>query len=313
MSERDLRALREWNVSVGLMLETASDRLAGPGGPHEHAPDKRPARRLRTIEAAGRAGIAFTTGILFGIGETRAERVEALLAIRELHERHGHVQEVIVQNFRAKPRDPDGAAARALAGRAAPDSRGRAPPARAGHERAGPAQSLAGNLPRADRLGAERLGRRLARSRSTTSTPRRPGPTSPRSRRRRRRPAPASGSAWPSTPSTFTARGSSPGPCGTACSPGRRGGARPRPGGPRGHLTRRGRHDRRARGHDGRLPGSLLDGPRPARAPGPRPGARRRRGHRGRWAGARRDDRARSQRPDAGRRRAARPAGRRRR
>jgi FO synthase len=106
MSERDLQSLREWNVSVGLMLETASDRLAGPGGPHEHAPDKRPSRRLRTIEAAGRAGIAFTTGILFGIGETRAERVDALLAIRELHDRHGHVQEVIVQNFRAKPSIP---------------------------------------------------------------------------------------------------------------------------------------------------------------------------------------------------------------
>ncbi|HEY7141341.1 MAG TPA: 7,8-didemethyl-8-hydroxy-5-deazariboflavin synthase CofG [Methylomirabilota bacterium] len=106
MGERDLQALREWNVSVGLMLETSSERLGGPGGPHEHAPDKRPARRLRTIEAAGRAGIAFTTGILFGIGETLAERVDALLAIRELHERHGHVQEVIVQNFRAKPRIP---------------------------------------------------------------------------------------------------------------------------------------------------------------------------------------------------------------
>ena len=106
MSERDLIALREWNVSVGLMLETSSDRLGGPGGPHEHAPDKRPARRLRTIEAAGRVGIAFTTGILFGIGETRAERVDSLLAIRELHGRHGHVQEVIVQNFRAKPRIP---------------------------------------------------------------------------------------------------------------------------------------------------------------------------------------------------------------
>jgi FO synthase len=106
MSERDLRALRDWNVSVGLMLETSSDRLGGPGGPHERAPDKRPARRLRTIEAAGRAGMAFTTGILFGIGETPAERVDSLLAIRELHERYGHVQEVIVQNFRAKPRIP---------------------------------------------------------------------------------------------------------------------------------------------------------------------------------------------------------------
>jgi FO synthase len=106
MTERDLQALREWNVSVGLMLESAADRLAGPGGPHERAPDKRPARRLRTLEAAGRVGIAFTTGILVGIGETRAERVAALLAIREQHERWGHVQEVIVQNFRAKPRIP---------------------------------------------------------------------------------------------------------------------------------------------------------------------------------------------------------------
>jgi 7,8-didemethyl-8-hydroxy-5-deazariboflavin synthase CofG subunit len=106
MSERDLLALRDWNVSVGLMLETVANRLGGAGGPHEHAPDKRPARRLRTIETAGRLGIAFTTGILFGIGETRAERVESLLAVRELHDRHGHIQEVIVQNFRTKPRIP---------------------------------------------------------------------------------------------------------------------------------------------------------------------------------------------------------------
>jgi 7,8-didemethyl-8-hydroxy-5-deazariboflavin synthase CofG subunit len=106
MSDRDLAALRPWNASVGLMLETVAERLAGPGGPHADAPDKRPARRLRTIEAAGRAGIAFTTGILIGIGETRAERVDSLLAIRDLHERYGHVQEVIIQNFRAKPAIP---------------------------------------------------------------------------------------------------------------------------------------------------------------------------------------------------------------
>ncbi len=106
MSERDLLALRDWNVSVGLMLETVANRLGGTGGPHEHAPDKRPARRLRTIETAGRLGIAFTTGILFGIGETRAERVESLLAVRDLHDRYGHIQEVIVQNFRTKPRIP---------------------------------------------------------------------------------------------------------------------------------------------------------------------------------------------------------------
>jgi FO synthase len=106
MGEGELRALRETNLSVGLMLETVSDRLTGPGGPHADAPDKRPARRLRTLEAAGRVGMAFTTGLLIGIGETRAERVDTLLAIREVHARHGHVQEVIVQNFRAKPGIP---------------------------------------------------------------------------------------------------------------------------------------------------------------------------------------------------------------
>jgi FO synthase len=106
MGERDLRVLAETNVSVGLMLETAADRLAGAGGPHERAPDKRPHLRLRTLEAAGRVGVAFTTGILIGIGETRAERVDALLAIREVHARWGHVQEVIVQNFRAKAAIP---------------------------------------------------------------------------------------------------------------------------------------------------------------------------------------------------------------
>jgi FO synthase len=106
MSERDLLGLRETNASVGIMLEAGADRLGAPGGPHDRAPDKVPHRRLRTIEAAGRLGIAFTTGILIGIGETRAERVDALLAIRALHERYGHVQEVIVQNFRAKPRIP---------------------------------------------------------------------------------------------------------------------------------------------------------------------------------------------------------------
>jgi FO synthase len=104
MSERDLAALRETNVSAGLMLETTAERLAGPGGPHDGAPDKRPGRRLATLEAAGRVGMAFTTGILIGIGETPAERVDALLAIRDCHARWGHIQEVIVQNFRAKPR-----------------------------------------------------------------------------------------------------------------------------------------------------------------------------------------------------------------
>jgi 7,8-didemethyl-8-hydroxy-5-deazariboflavin synthase CofG subunit len=106
MGERDLAALREVNVSMGIMLETLSERLLGPGLAHDRAPDKVPARRLRTIALAGKLSIPFTTGILIGIGETHAERVEALLAIRELHERYGHVQEVIVQNFRRKPGIP---------------------------------------------------------------------------------------------------------------------------------------------------------------------------------------------------------------
>ncbi len=106
MGERDLAALREVNVSLGLMLETTSERLLDPGMAHHRAPDKVPARRLRTIELAGKLQIPFTTGILIGIGETLEERVDALLAIRELHERYGHIQEVIIQNFRSKPRIP---------------------------------------------------------------------------------------------------------------------------------------------------------------------------------------------------------------
>jgi FO synthase len=89
---------------MGLMLETSSSRLSEPGMPHAGSPDKVPAVRLRTIEDAGRLGIPFTTGILVGIGETSRERAESLFAIRDLHRRYHHVQEVIVQNFRAKPR-----------------------------------------------------------------------------------------------------------------------------------------------------------------------------------------------------------------
>ena len=106
MGEHDLAALREVNVSMGIMLETLSERLLAPGLAHDNAPDKVPARRLKTIALAGKLGIPFTTGILIGIGETPRERVDALVAIRDLHERWGHVQEVIVQNFRAKPRIP---------------------------------------------------------------------------------------------------------------------------------------------------------------------------------------------------------------
>ncbi len=106
MGKADLRRLREVNASLGLMLESTSERLLLRGGAHDNAPDKKPALRLRTIEEAGRQQIPFTTGILIGIGETWEERIEALFAIRELHERYGHVQEVIVQNFLAKPEIP---------------------------------------------------------------------------------------------------------------------------------------------------------------------------------------------------------------
>ena len=102
MSAADVRALRPVSVSMGLMLETTSERLSARGGPHFGSPDKLPAARLATLDAAGEQRVPFTTGILIGIGETRAERLDALVAIREAHERYGHVQEVIVQNFRAK-------------------------------------------------------------------------------------------------------------------------------------------------------------------------------------------------------------------
>src|SRR5437868_8784923 len=103
MSRGDLAELRRVSASMGIMLETASERLSRRGGPHFGSPDKLPVRRLETVAAAGEEHVPFTTGILIGIGETRAERLEALVAIRELAVRYGHVQEVIVQNFRAKP------------------------------------------------------------------------------------------------------------------------------------------------------------------------------------------------------------------
>jgi len=106
MGRRDLETLRQFNPSMGLMLESASERLTLPGMAHDNAPDKPPSLRLKTIEEAGRLKIPFTTGILIGIGETLDERVDSLFAIRELHERYGHIQEVIIQNFRAKPDIP---------------------------------------------------------------------------------------------------------------------------------------------------------------------------------------------------------------
>lgn len=103
MDDDELRLLRPVSASMGFMLETTAARLSEAGGPHHGSPDKVPQHRLEAIAKAGQAAIPFTTGLLIGIGETRAERIDALLAIRDLHERYGHIQEVIIQNFRAKP------------------------------------------------------------------------------------------------------------------------------------------------------------------------------------------------------------------
>jgi 7,8-didemethyl-8-hydroxy-5-deazariboflavin synthase CofG subunit len=103
LSREEMELLRPVNASMGMMLETASARLLAPGEAHHRCPDKVPKIRLAALETAGELRIPFTTGILIGIGETLDERVDALFAIREINEKHGHIQEVIVQNFRAKP------------------------------------------------------------------------------------------------------------------------------------------------------------------------------------------------------------------
>ena len=162
MSRAEIAALREVSASQGIMLESASERLCAPGFVHHGSPDKHPAVRLETLRLAGELRVPFTTGILIGIGETRAERLEALHAIRDLHAAHGHIQEVIIQNFRAKPgtkmaraAEPDAddlvwtiAAARLILG--------------ADDEHPGAAQPLARRLSAAGRRRHQRLGRRVA-------------------------------------------------------------------------------------------------------------------------------------------------------
>jgi len=103
LSGEEIASLREVSVSMGIMLESASSRLFEKGGCHYGSPDKDPAVRLEAMAEAGRQKVPFTSGILIGIGETRLERIESLLALRDLHSEHGHIQEIIVQNFRAKP------------------------------------------------------------------------------------------------------------------------------------------------------------------------------------------------------------------
>lgn len=103
MTADELAMLRPVSASMGIMLESASARLCEKGMPHYGSPDKDPAVRLSTLEEAGKAKVPFTSGILIGIGESREERIESLLALRKLHQQYGHIQEIIVQNFRAKP------------------------------------------------------------------------------------------------------------------------------------------------------------------------------------------------------------------
>jgi 7,8-didemethyl-8-hydroxy-5-deazariboflavin synthase CofG subunit len=113
LNRAELLSLRDVNASMGLMLENTSLRLNQVGGAHEHAPSKHPHVRLEALRLAGELKVAFTTGLLIGIGETPQERVEALMAIRDLQKRYGHIQEVIIQNFLAKPGTPMESAAEA--------------------------------------------------------------------------------------------------------------------------------------------------------------------------------------------------------
>ena len=110
MTREEIASLREVSASMGIMLESSSERLCEPGGVHYGSPDKLPSVRLEMMRQAGELAVPFTTGILIGIGETRTERLESLAAIRDLHEQFGHIQEVIVQNFRAKPNTKQAAA-----------------------------------------------------------------------------------------------------------------------------------------------------------------------------------------------------------
>ncbi|MCP8309516.1 MAG: 7,8-didemethyl-8-hydroxy-5-deazariboflavin synthase CofG [archaeon] len=106
MTKSELADLKDVNASMGLMLENVSNRLCDKGGPHEFSPSKRPELRLATIENAGQLKIPFTTGLLIGIGESPEEIIDSLYAIKKINEKYGHIQEIIIQNFRAKPKTP---------------------------------------------------------------------------------------------------------------------------------------------------------------------------------------------------------------
>ena len=163
MSRREMEELREVNASMGLMVENVSPRLSEPGrGPMSSPPASAPAVRVKTLEIAGQLKVAFTTGILIGIGETREERIESLLAVRELHERYGHVQEVIIQNFRAKPDTPMSGTPGCLHRGPAMDHGGLPPCAGARGQYSGAAQPEFQRLSHLSACGDKRLGRHLA-------------------------------------------------------------------------------------------------------------------------------------------------------
>ena len=106
MSKNELREIKKYNASAGLMLESTSPLLYQKGGPHEFAPSKRPIVRIKTMKNAGELNIPFTTGLLIGIGETLKDRIESLIEIRDIQNMYGNIQEVIIQNFRSKPNTP---------------------------------------------------------------------------------------------------------------------------------------------------------------------------------------------------------------
>ncbi len=151
MTAAEMATLRAVSASMGLMLESAAERLCAKGGPHHGSPDKHPSVRLATIAEAGRQKIPFTTGILIGIGETRAERIDSLLAIRDLHDRYGHIQEIIIQNFVPKPDTAMANSAPPCGARTSVDDCGRPNPIRSVHEHSGAAQLKPGRAARTDR------------------------------------------------------------------------------------------------------------------------------------------------------------------
>ncbi len=106
LTEEDLKILKPWNASMGLMLENSSSRFQNKGMPHENSPYKNPTKRKTTIELAGKMKIPFTSGILVGIGETREERIKSLLDLADMHLKYDHLQEIIVQNFQPLPNTP---------------------------------------------------------------------------------------------------------------------------------------------------------------------------------------------------------------